>query len=304
MEENEKQLTVSVVIPNYNGEGLLGKNLPKVIEAKANPANHIIEIIIVDDASFDGSVAFLKKNFPEVKLIKHKVNRGFSSAVNTGVRMAKGDLIVLLNTDVIPEKDFLVATLPHFNDKNVFAVSLHEKGYFWAKAGFVNGFLSHSIGGETDKPHITFWVSGGSGVFRRCQWIELGGMDEKLLSPFYWEDIDLSYRAAKRGLSIIWEPGSIVVHNHESTMSKLSKKYVQRIRERNELLFTWKNITSNNLIRKHVANLFLRVLRHPGYLRIVLMALGRIGIATQKRKKEIKESKISDEAIFARFKNG
>lgn len=84
-------------------------------------------------------------------------------------------------------------------------------------------------------------------------------------------------------------------------MSKLSKKYVQRIRERNELLFTWKNITSNNLFRKHVANLFLRVLRHPGYLRIVLMALGRIGIANQKRKKEIKESKISDEAIFARF---
>lgn len=301
MEEKEKQLTVSVVIPNYNGEGLLGKNLPKVIEAKNNPANHIIEIIIVDDASFDGSVAFLKANFPEAKLIKHKVNRGFSSAVNTGVRMAKGDLIVLLNTDVIPEKDFLVATLPHFKNKNVFAVSLHEKGYFWAKAAFVNGFLSHSIGEETDKPHITFWVSGGSGVFRRSQWIELGGMDEKLLSPFYWEDIDLSYRAAKRGFSIIWEPGSIVVHNHESTMSKLSKKYVQRIRERNELLFTWKNITSNNLFRKHVANLFLRVLRHPGYLRIVLMALGRIGIANQKRKKEIKESKISDEAIFARF---
>ena len=296
-----KDLKVSIVIPNYNGKHLLEKNLPKIIDAKNNLKNKIIEIIIVDDASFDDSVKFLKKTFPEVRVIKHKKNRGFSCAVNTGVRMSKGNLVALLNSDVIPEKDFLENTLPHFEDEKVFAVSLHEKGYSWAKGTFVNGFIEHSLGKEAKKTHITFWVSGGSGVFRRDLWHKLGGMDEKLLSPFYWEDIDFSYRAQKRGYKILWEPNSVVVHKHEATISKLSKSYVARIRQRNELLFIWKNVTSKNLFKKHVISLFKRAFRHPGYLRIILMAFLKLRLVRERRKKEIKESKVSDETIFARF---
>ena len=292
---------VSVVIPNYNGKKLLGKNLPEVLKAKQNSKNQIIEIIVVDDASFDGSVGFLKKTFPQIRLIKHKKNRGFSSSVNMGVRMAKGDLVVLLNTDVIPAENFLESVLLHFEDEKIFAVSLHETGFSWAKGEFKNGFVIHSPGRKSKNPHITFWVSGGSGVFRRKLWNKLGGMDEKLLSPFYWEDIDLSYRALKRGYEILWEPKALVEHKHESTISKLSRSFVARVRERNELLFIWKNITSPNLFRKHIAGLFLRVVKHPGYMRIVFMALMRLRSVISKRKKEIKDCKISDEAIFARF---
>lgn len=295
------KLTVSVVMPNLNGEKLLEKNLPKLIAAKNYAPNNIIEIIIVDDGSWDGSVNFLKKNFPEVRLFRHTTNRGFSAAVNTGARAAKGDLILLINTDVIPNKDFLVKVLPNFDDKSVFAVSLHETGFGSAKGTFVDGYIQLAMGEEGDKNHPSFYVSGGSGVFRRSIWVELGGMDEKLLSPFYWEDIDLCYRAAKRGYKLLWEPGGIVEHHHESTISKFPKDYVARVRERNQLLMLWKNVTSSNLTRKHVAGLFSRVVKHPGYLRIVFMALGRFGIAFQKRRKEIKESKVSDEAIFSRY---
>jgi GT2 family glycosyltransferase len=126
-------------------------------------------------------------------------------------------------------------------------------------------------------------------------------MDEELLSPFYWEDIDLCYRAAKRGYSILWEPNSLVVHKHESTISKLSKNYVARVRERNQLLFVWKNITSPNLTKRHVGGIFKRLATHPGYIRVVLMALRRLGIALRAREKEIKEAKISDEMILSRF---
>lgn len=294
-------LKVSVVIPNYNGKDLLEKNLAQVLKAQGTLSNNIIETIVVDDASLDDSVSFLKKNFPNVKLIKHKVNRGFSYSVNTGVRMAKGDLVVLLNTDVLPEKNFLEKVLPHFNDEKVFAVSLHEKGFSWAKGSFKNGYLEHSLGKVVKEAHITFWASGGSGVFRRKLWNSLGGMDEKLLSPFYWEDIDISYRAQKRGYKVLWEPNSYVAHKHESTISKLSKSYVSRIKQRNELLFIWKNITSKNLTKKHITQVFVRMLKHPGYIRIVLMAICKISLVLQKRKKEIKESKVSDEAIFTRF---
>lgn len=297
----KNEFTVSMVMPNLNGRTLLEKNLPKLIAAKEYFQNSIIETIIVDDGSWDDSCDFLKKNFPGVRLFKHTTNRGFSAAVNTGARAAKGDLILLINTDVIPNKDFLVKVLPNFDDNSVFAVSLHEKGFGSAKGTFVDGYIQLAMGEEGNKNHNSFYVSGGSGVFRRSTWVDLGGMDEKLLSPFYWEDIDLCYRASKRGYKLLWEPGGVVEHHHESTISKFSKTYVARIRERNQLLMLWKNITSSNLIRKHIIGVFKRLLIHPGYIRIILMALGRLGIAMEKRKCEIKESKVSDEAIFARY---
>ena len=298
----KSNFTVSVVMPSLNGEKLLSKNLPFLLKAKDNPKNKIVEVIIVDDGSWDNSVSLLRDNFPEIKLIKHRVNRGFSASVNTGVRAAKGNLILLINTDVLPEQDFLEPVLPHFQDSKVFAVSLHEKGYGSAKGQFGDGYIQLAMGEENNEAHQSFYVSGGSGVFRRSTWVELGGMDEKLLSPFYWEDIDLCYRASKRGYINLWEPKGVVVHKHESTISKFPREYVARVRERNQLLMLWKNITSPNLMQKHIVGLFARLIHHPGYIRIIFMALGRLGTAIERHKKEVKESKISDEIIFSRFK--
>lgn len=297
-----KKFTVSVVMPNLNGEKLLEKNLPFLLKAKDNPANNIIEVIVVDDGSWDGSVKLLTKKFPEVKLIKHKVNRGFSAGVNTGTRMAKGDLVLLINTDVIPSENFLEPVFKHFENEKVFAVSLHEEGFAWARGSFWGGYIQLAMGEETKTPHNSFYVSGGSGVFRRSIWMELGGMDEKLLSPFYWEDIDICYRAEKRGYINLWEPEGKVVHNHESTISKFPKTYVQRVKERNQLLVIWKNIHSQAMMRNHIVNILKRSLRHPGYLRVIFMALGRLGIALRQRRKEIKLSKVSDEAVLMQYK--
>jgi GT2 family glycosyltransferase len=297
-----KEMSVSVVMPNVNGKSILEKNLPKLFEAVDNPKNQIIEVIIVDDGSWDDSVSFINHNYKDkIKLIKHTKNRGFSAAVNTGVRATKGNLILLINTDVIPEKNFLEPVLPHFKNPKVFAVSTHEEGYGGAKGVFANGYIELGMNAETKNAAMSFYVSGGSGVFRKSIWQELDGMDEKLLSPFYWEDIDLCFRAAKRGYLNLWEPNGKVVHEHESTISKFPKVYVARVKERNQLLMLWKNIHSKKLMKEHVLGLISRLLRHPGYIRIVLMAFGRFGIMLKARKKEIRESKVSDEVIFARF---
>lgn len=297
-----KKKTVSVVMPNINGKTIMEKNLPKLFEAVNNPVNNIIEVIVVDDGSWDDSVSFLSKEYAgRVKLIKHTKNRGFSAAVNTGVRATKGDLILLINTDVIPEKNFLESLLPHFDNPKVFAVSAHEEGYGGAKGFFADGYIQLGMNKETKSAHQSFYVSGGSGVFRKSIWQELSGMDEKLLSPFYWEDIDLCFRAAKRGYINLWEPDGKVVHQHESTISKFPKKYVARVKERNQLLMLWKNIQSKNLIKKHIVAILLRAIKHPGYFIIIFMALGRLGIALKARNKEIKETKVSDEAIFANY---
>ena len=295
-------MKVSIVIPWCNTEWLVQKNLPAVLAAARNSKNNILEIIIVDDGSKDASVSAIEDKFPDIKLIRHKINRGFSASVNTGVRASKGELVCLLNSDVIPQIDFLEAVFIHFRDPKVFAVSLNEDGEFgWAKGVFESGFINHSPGPKSTTPHKTFWVSGGSGIFRRKTWIILGGMDEKLLSPFYWEDLDLCYRAAKRGYDLIWEPDAKVEHKHETSMQSVSPNLLQRIRERNQLLFIWKNLTSIRFTRKHILGLVKRVVTHPGYLRIVIMALIKIGPVLKARVKETKEAKISDELIFSRF---
>lgn len=292
---------ITLIITNYNGLSILEKSLPVFKKAYENKVNKISEIILVDDASTDGSLQFVREHYQEIKIIKHKINRGYSSTVNTGVRMAKGNLVAILNNDVHPSIDFLQKAFSHFSDDKVFGVSLHEKGYGGARGFFRNGFIEHSSKKETNVSESTFWVSGGSGIWRRNVWVKLGGFDEKLLNPFYWEDIDLCYRAQKRGYVLIWEPNSLVNHSHESTIGKLNSFWVSTIKERNQLIVVWKNITSKALFNKHLVAIFKRCLRHPGYIRIVLLAILRFKQINKSRRLEKKESKVSDEAIFQRF---
>jgi len=294
---------VSVVIPNWNGRKLLEKNLPQVLEAKKYSKNMISEVIVVDDASEDNSIDYLEKLRGDIRIIKHKKNRGFSSSVNMGVNQAYGEYVCLLNTDVSPSVDFLEHAIRHFENESVFAVSLHERGYGPAAGRFEDGFVVFDGLEEKNDFCISFWANGGSALYSRKIWLELKGMDEKVFSPFYWEDIDLSYRAWKRGYSILWEPRARVLHEHESVINEkhFNKRFMNLIKERNQLLFVWKNITSENFFSKHKKNLIKRSLKHPGYLRVIRLALKKRDVALKSRETERKESKISDEAVFSKF---
>ena len=94
--------SVSLIIPNYNGRQLLAENLPQVMAAARGA-----EVIVVDDASTDDSVAWLKQRYPLVRLVSLKQNRRFARACNAGVKAARGEIVVLLNNDVSPQVDFL-----------------------------------------------------------------------------------------------------------------------------------------------------------------------------------------------------
>ena len=245
--------SVSVVLPNWNGVELLKKNLSSVIESIPDA-----EIIVADDASEDDSVAFLRKNFPHVLVVANPIRQGFAGNVNSGVARAHGDIVVLLNTDVRPKKDFLKAILPHFEEANLFAVGCLEKSH--ESSGVVDrgrglarwekGYFIHSKG-EVNKSD-TAWVSGGSAVFRRSMWNILGGMDT-IFNPFYWEDIDLSYRAKKAGWDILFEPKSVVEHFHDQGTIKTSytQADIKRIVYRNQYLFIWKNLSDLSLVITH-----------------------------------------------------
>lgn len=226
------------------------------------------EIIVVDDASTDASLDLLGKKFSSVRVVKKAHNDGFASSVNMGVREAKGEIVVLLNTDVRPEKGFLAPLVKHFNDPSVFAVGCLEKSLEDGKtvlrgrgeAKWEKGFYIHWRG-EVDKT-TTAWVSGGSSAFRKSIWEKLGGMD-RIYDPFYWEDIDLSYRALKAGYRILFEPKSVVVHEHE--IGAIKRKYsairVKIIAYRNQFLFIWNNLSGFNMVLAHAIWTPIRLLQ-------------------------------------------
>lgn len=281
----------SIVIPNWNGLDLLKKNLKKVLAVGAD------EVIISDDNSRDGSLEYLKEKHPKLKVISHR-RLGFAGNVNRGVEVAKHKIIILLNLDVIPQKDLLKFLKEDFQEPTVFAVSFNEVNkpkFSWTKGYFLKGYIIYASGRKTKTPHQTFWVSGGSGAFRKSMWERLGGFDESF--KFYWEDIDVCYRAQKRGWKCLWDPRAKVIHEHETTFKKLRKSYVSLIQERNQLLFIWKNLTDSKLITKHIAGIFYR-LKNPGYLKVVLAALLKLPSIIPKRLKEQEEAIISDRKIL------
>lgn len=301
-------MKISVVIPNWNGEEKLKRNLPKVLEAAR--INGVQEVIVTDDASTDKSVAVLKTQFPEVKVIESNLNknRGFGSNVNIGVSCADGDLIFLLNSDATPDKDFIKFALPHFEDSKVFSVGCNTGG-LWSGAKFEDGFFWH---GQADPAmvdgscaHQTLWSSGGSAFFRKALWDEMGGLDP-LYDPFYVEDLDLGYRATKRGYINIWEPKSLVEHYKEKGVieSNFSKALVNNTAERNILIFIWKNITSPQLIRAHQQALIKRLLMHPKYFPIFLEAIKKWPKIMEERKLEEEKAKFSDDEILSKFSEG
>jgi GT2 family glycosyltransferase len=255
-------MDISVVIPNYNGKNLLEKNLPKILDILSDYKEGKAEVIIVDDYSTDESLNFISKiqqKSLDVKLISNTKNLGFSSTVNKGVAQATGDIVILLNTDVSPEDDFLAPLLLHFKDPIVFAVGCLDKSVEKDKTvlrgrglgSWQRGFLVHHRG-EVDKTN-TLWVSGGSSAFRKSTWDKLGGLNE-IYNPFYYEDIDLSYRALKSGYTIFFEPKSIVIHEHElgAIKTKYSKEKVKRIAYRNQFIFVWENATDYPLRLAHL----------------------------------------------------
>ncbi len=263
-------MDISVVIPNFNGENLLEKNIPKLIEVLENfiqASGKKIEVIISDDNSQDGSIAVIKDlilKYQEskslsLKLVESKRNSGFSGNVNRGTKEATGEFLLLLNTDVIPRKEFLEPLLVHFDDPQMFAVACMDESVEGGKmvlrgrgvGGWKRGFLIHSRG-SIERTN-TLWVSGGSGLFRKSIWDKLGGLNE-IYNPFYWEDIDLSYRALKSGFKIAFEKDSKVIHEHETgaIKSKFSPTDVKTIAYRNQFLFVWQNLTDLDLKLAHL----------------------------------------------------
>jgi len=310
-----KELIASIIIPNWNGKDLLAKCLPSVIKA-SECSDQVSEIIIVDDGSTDASVEFIKERFPKIRLISLKNNLGFGAACNTGVAASKSPVVILLNNDVSVKRDFVVPLLDCFADDSVFAVQ--PKILQWDTneldgginfGGIDKGYIRIKNEAETSKKEqvtqrcATLYAIGGAMVFDRKKWGILGGFDS-LYEPFCWEDIDICYRAQKRGWKVFYEPDSVVYHKHHATLHRFfAPDFIRKVETKNELLFTWKNIHDKDLFIRHFIFLPIRLLRafilmDFIFIKALVMALTQLQDVYFKREREKASSIISDSQVF------
>lgn len=256
---------VSIIILNWNGKELLAQGLPSVIEAVAwDRRPH--EILVVDNGSQDGSADYVRKTFPQVRILELPENRGFARGNNEGVKAARHDIVLLLNNDMIVDRGFLRPLLDSFGP-DTFAVSSqirkqdpaairHETGR--TSAVFRRGFVDYSHREvreqEMTHPHYpVFWAGGGSSAFHRERFLQLGGFQE-IYSPAYVEDTDLSFEAWRAGWEVLFAPDSIVLHRHRATAGRcFSAPRLERLILRNQLVFLWKNMHSWRLLAAHCA---------------------------------------------------
>ena len=305
----------SVIVTNWNGRELLKESVPSVIEAiKYSGVEH--ELIIVDDASSDGSQEFIKKNYPQVKLIALEENKGFGKANNIAVSQSKNEIIIPLNNDMSMEKDYFSSVLPHFDDETIFGVTpkmseedaLRNKVKIrtssWAefKFGFWQDIDNINLKDRKGR-YISLTALGGGAAFDRKKFLSLGGFD-KLYYPIYYEDTDLCYQAWKRGWKIIYEPGTTVHHWCSKTITaQHGRKRASLIKKKNYYLFIWKNITDRPLILQHLLFLpsFLLNKLVSGrvmWVKAFFLALKQLKGSLVQRRKVKKESILSDREVL------
>lgn len=240
-------MKLSIIILNYNTRDLLDQTI-KSIDTKLSH-----EIIVVDNASTDDSVAFLKKNHPNVKLIQNSVNSGFASGNNLGIKIAKGNYILLLNSDTKVLENAL-EKLVEFADQNQkigivtpklilsdgaidlschrgFPTLFNSLSYFARLESLLPNFKPfagyHQTYKDFNSPHPVDVVSGAAMLIRSEVVKDIGILDERFF--MYAEDIDYCLRAKQAGWQIYYYPDSVIVHlkglsGTKSTNTKIKSK--------------------------------------------------------------------------------
>jgi GT2 family glycosyltransferase len=250
------QPLVSVIITNFNGLRFLPVCLA-ALHAQTFP-KACTEVILVDDASADGSAPFVRANYPEVKVIQAEHNRGFIASCHTGADAARGEWLVMLNNDTEVEPGWLAALVavaqanPRagaiaskmllFDRRDV----LHNAGDLMGADGIpLNRGVWQQDLGQFDGATAVFGACGGGAAYRRAAWQQTGGFDHNFW--MYLEDVDLAWRLHLLGWQVLFAPQARLYHHlSASGGGVLSSFYTGR-----NTLWTIAKDVPGPLLRRH-----------------------------------------------------
>jgi GT2 family glycosyltransferase len=247
---------VTVVIPNWNTL----RFLPVCLNSLRRQTFTGFKTVLVDSGSTDGSVEFVRQEFPEVKVIPLGENLGFSAAVNAGIRSSRTEYVVLLNNDTEqdsgwlaalvraaearPEAGFFASKLLDFHDRNV----LDGAGDALRRSG-----LPYRIGhrevdrGQYDQPAYVFGACAAAALYRRSMLDEIGLFDEDFFA--YCEDGDLSFRAQLAGYRCFYVPDAVVYHIGSVSTGGKRSATATRLGTQNGINLLVKNLPSSLALR-------------------------------------------------------
>lgn len=254
----------SVIIPNWNGLTFLQPCLDALLAQSHQP----LEIIIVDNASTDGSQAFIREHYPQVMLIALERNRGFTGACNAGIEAASGAFIALLNNDTEVDEDWAAAVVRAFDahpDAGMVASKmllydrrdhLHTAGDGFTRDGrpYNRGVWQEDTG-QFDEVEYVFSACGGSSVYRRELIDAVGMLDDDFF--FLMEDVDLAWRAQLAGWRALYTPDAIVYHHLSATGGGVTASYYDG---RNGIYLLVKDVPSD-MWRRYGGRIIVRQLK-------------------------------------------
>jgi len=247
-------LNLAIAILNWNGKNWLEKFLPNVILHSENT-----DVYVIDNASTDDSVLFLKLNFPQVKIIQNKENQGFAGGYNEGLKKINAEIYCLLNSDVEVTENWLKPVLDLFQkDLKIAAVQPKILDYnrrnFFEFAGAAGGFIDN-LGypycrgrvfenieedkGQFDDETEIFWASGCCLFIRSEDFRKQNGFDARFFA--HQEEIDLCWRLKNDGKKIFYTGKSTVYHVGGGTLNKQSAQKTF-LNMRNNLSMLVKNL--------------------------------------------------------------
>ncbi|MBI5449439.1 glycosyltransferase family 2 protein [Candidatus Gottesmanbacteria bacterium] len=217
-------MDLSIIIPNYNTKLLLERCLRSILLSLAEEAIQY-EVIVVDNASKDGSLEFVRHIYPQISLLSNKTNVGYGKANNQAIRTARGTYVLLLNSDIVVQADG-IGSLYRFmlSYARIFAGGkLHNEDgtpqpscgpFFSLPAVLLMLFLKGDYWGATRRSPRSItrvdWVSGACLMGKREAFEDVGLFDEKIF--MYMEEIDLLYRAKKKGYGVLFCPYAEFIH--------------------------------------------------------------------------------------------
>lgn len=250
-----------MVILNWNGEEMLRRFLPSVVEHSIGEG---VEVCVADNGSTDASVQMLRATFPTVRLIELDNNYGFAEGYNRALEQVEAEYVVLLNSDVEVTPHWL-DPLVNFMDEHPEVAACQpkllnqrNKSYF-EYAGAAGGYLDkygypfcrgrifevvEEDKGQYETTETVFWVSGAAMFIRLKDYQDVGGLDKDFFA--HMEEIDLCWRLKSRGKELVYVPQSKVYHVGGATLNKDNPRKTL-LNFRNNLLMLYKNLPDSEL---------------------------------------------------------
>ena len=244
---------LSVVIPNWNGRQVIGDCLAALREQTIGD----LEVVVVDNASTDGSIEFIRVNYPEVIAIPLPLNYGFAGGVNEGIKSSTGEFVALLNNDAVPDPRWaeeLLAAMEHADIAASLMVLrenpelVDSRGEFLSKWGlpYRDGHGEKVSDAPSDGYPEIFAASGGACIYRRAILSDIGMFDRQYFA--YLEDVDICFRARLAGYRVVLAPRARVLHTVGATAGALGHFQLYQFIKNSHLL-VWKNLPLSVLVK-------------------------------------------------------